>query len=64
MMYSVAKTIFLNKVKGALGLDQARVTFFGAAPMKQTSINYFASLDLPLFNCYGMSETTGGATNH
>lgn len=38
--------------------------FFGAAPMKKTSIEYFASLDIPIFNIYGMSETTGGTTSH
>jgi len=37
---------------------------FGAAPLKQTSIDYFASLDMPLFNVYGMSETTGATTIH
>lgn len=45
-----------------MGLDQTKVFFFGAAPLKQTSIDYFASIDIPLFNIYGMSETTGAAT--
>ena len=30
--------------------------------MKQSSIDYFASLDIPLFNMYGLSETTGSTT--
>lgn len=38
--------------------------FFGAAPLKKTTIDYFASLDIPLLNIYGMSETTGAATLH
>ena len=37
---------------------------YGAAPLKKTSIDYFASLDLVLFNIYGMSETTGGHSLH
>lgn len=37
---------------------------FGAAPLKKTSIDYFASLDMPLINLYGMSETTGTTTIH
>lgn len=37
---------------------------FGAAPLKQASIEYFASLDMPLFNVYGMSETAGATTIH
>lgn len=32
--------------------------------MKKVSIEYFASLDMPLFNMYGMSETTGATTCH
>jgi len=32
--------------------------------MKQSTIDYFCSLDIPLFNIYGMSETTGGTTMH
>jgi long-chain-fatty-acid--CoA ligase ACSBG len=38
--------------------------FFGAAPLKRTSIDYFASLDIPLLNMYGMSETCGAVTAH
>jgi len=32
---------------------------FGAAPLKQSSIDYFSSLDIPILNMYGLSETTG-----
>ena len=61
-MYSVAHTLILSKVKSALGLDQCKSFVSGAAPLKQTTINYFASLDMPIFNVYGMSETTGATT--
>ena len=64
MMYSVANALILSKIKGALGLDQCKFFFFGAAPMKLSTIEYFASLDIPLFNTYGMSETTGATTYH
>ena len=37
---------------------------FGAAPLKKTTVDYFASLDIPLMNMYGLSETTGSATVH
>jgi long-chain-fatty-acid--CoA ligase ACSBG len=63
-MYTVAKTLILSKIKAALGLDQAVAFYFGAAPLRQTSIEYFASLDIPIFNVYGMSETTGATTIH
>lgn len=32
--------------------------------MKQSSVEYFASLDIPIFNVYGMSETSGATTLH
>jgi len=63
-MYSVAKSLILSKIKAALGLDQAVAFYFGAAPLRQPSIEYFASLDIPIFNVYGMSETTGATTMH
>ena len=36
--------------------------YFGAAPLKAASSAYFASLDMPLFNLYGLSETTGACS--
>lgn len=61
-MYSVANFLILNRIKQQLGLDQCLAFFFGAAPMRKASMDYFASLDIVLFNLYGMSETTGAHT--
>ena len=61
-MYSVAHRLILSKIKSALGLDQAKFLFYGAAPMKQTTVDYFGSLDMIILNVYGMSETSGGTT--
>lgn len=62
MMYSVANAIVLRTVKKALGLDQSLAFFYGAAPLKQSTIDYFSSLDITLFNSYGLSETSASAT--
>jgi long-chain-fatty-acid--CoA ligase ACSBG len=59
LMYSVANALILSKIKAAIGLDQCEYFAYGAAPLKQTSVAYWASLDMPLINIYGMSETTG-----
>lgn len=64
MMFNLANMLLLTKIKQAIGLDQCEYFFFGAAPLKQTSIDYFASLNIPLFNMYGLSETTGTTTFH
>ena len=61
-MYSVANFLVLKTIKIALGLDQCQAFFFGAAPLKKTTSDYFASLDLVLVNVYGRSETTGMGT--
>jgi long-chain-fatty-acid--CoA ligase ACSBG len=45
-----------------LGLDKAKQFYFGAAPLRKSTIDYFASLDMPLFNAYGMSEVMSGMT--
>ena len=61
-MYSLANFLILSKIKKAIGLDQCEYHFFGAAPLKKSTIDYFASLDIILFNLYGMSETAGATT--
>jgi len=60
--YKMANSIFLSKIKQAIGFDQCQFFFYGAAPLKKSSVEYFASLDMPLMNMYGLSETTGSAT--
>jgi long-subunit acyl-CoA synthetase (AMP-forming) len=46
----------------ALGLDDVRVAITGAAPCPAEVIEFWHGLGLPLYEVYGMSETTGVAT--
>ena len=46
----------------ALGLDEARVALTGAAPCPAEVVEFWHGLELPLYEVYGMSETTGVAT--
>lgn len=62
--YTLANYFVLSKIKTAIGLDQCHAFYYGAAPLKQTSVDYFASLDIQLFNVFGMSETAGGHAQH
>ena len=62
LMFSIANALVLKRVKEAIGLDKAKFFFYGAAPLKQSSVDYFASLDVPLMNLYGLSETCGTTT--
>jgi len=55
----LANTLVFNKVKVALGLDRCIFAVTGAAPIAKTTLDYFSSLNLPLHEVYGMSESTG-----
>jgi long-chain-fatty-acid--CoA ligase ACSBG len=46
-------------VKKALGLQASKIRVTGAAPISLTTLEYFMSLDMPLLELYGMSETSG-----
>jgi len=52
----------LKKVSKALGLDRAKMIFTAAAPISKSTLQYFQSINLPLFEIYGMSETAGALT--
>ena len=60
--YTLAHALILKQIKKRLGLDECKFFAFGAAPMKQSTLEYFMSLDMQLLNFYGMSETTGAET--
>uniref|UniRef100_A0A7S3M9T8 AMP-dependent synthetase/ligase domain-containing protein n=1 Tax=Spumella elongata TaxID=89044 RepID=A0A7S3M9T8_9STRA len=60
--YSAANAIVLTNIKKALGLDQAKGCFTAAAPISTDTLNYFASLDIPVYEVFGQSECTGPHT--
>lgn len=58
----LANRLVISKVQTALGLDQLVFAVTGAAPMSLGTLRFFASLGIPIYEVYGMSETTGIAT--
>jgi len=60
--YSFAKVVAFKKVKAALGFTQCNYFCVGAAPMSLEIFKYFASLDIPIFEVFGQSESTGTHT--
>lgn len=59
LLYSIANYLVFSRVKAALGLNKTHIFAFGAAPLSNTTIDFFKSMNIPIFNIYGMSETTG-----
>lgn len=59
--YGLASKV-LNKVHAALGLDRCLCAYTGAAPIEIKILNYFASIDLPIYELFGQSECTGPHT--
>lgn len=57
--YALANALVFSKVRERLGLDRARLILSGAAPLSKEVSEYFLSLDIPILEVYGMSESTG-----
>jgi long-chain-fatty-acid--CoA ligase ACSBG len=53
---------FLIKIKQMLGLDECKFAMSGASPIGRHTLEYFASLGIPIYEVYGASESTGVAT--
>ena len=51
-----------SQIRVALGLDRCRMTFTGAAPVTMETLQYFQSINIPLYELYGMSECSGPHT--
>jgi len=59
--YSCAST-FLTLVKKAIGLGKVKACFTAAAPIAKEILEYFASLNIPVYEVFGQSECTGPHT--
>jgi long-subunit acyl-CoA synthetase (AMP-forming) len=62
LLYPLAEKLVLSKIKEQLGLEEVRFTSFGAAPLRQTCIDFFTSLGFVLINLYGMTESSAVTT--
>lgn len=60
--YRLVRWLILSKVKQAMGLDRCQVALSGAAPISVELKRYFLSLDIPICEVFGMSESAGGHT--
>ncbi|XP_055372180.1 very long-chain-fatty-acid--CoA ligase bubblegum-like [Condylostylus longicornis] len=60
--YKIGQQI-TNKVKSGLGFDKCRTFITGAAPTNLETKHYFCSIDILLYEAYGLSETGPIALN-
>ncbi|MBC7387019.1 MAG: long-chain fatty acid--CoA ligase [Cryobacterium sp.] len=59
LTYPLAKKLVLAKVRKALGLGKAHLIASGAAPLPAHVSKWFRGIGLEIFECYGLTETTG-----
>jgi long-chain acyl-CoA synthetase len=57
--HALAGRLVFAKVKEAVGLGRARFVLSGAAPIAPRVIEFFAGLDVVIYEVYGQSEDTG-----
>lgn len=60
--YALASSIIFKKIKEALGLQRCNFFCSAAAPLSSDIKKYFMSIDIPIMECFGMSEASGGHT--
>nr|XP_060640726.1 long-chain-fatty-acid--CoA ligase ACSBG2 [Anolis sagrei ordinatus] len=62
LKYRFARALVYRKVRKALGLERCTRCYTAAAPIARETLEYFLSLDIPVYELYGMSESTGPHT--
>ena len=60
--YNLTRVMVLDKIKKELGLNKIDKLFYGAAPLKEDTSNFFASLTMPITSIFGLTETSGAVT--
>lgn len=60
--FGLAHALVFRKVRAALGMDRCKYLATGAAPIARELLDYFSSLNMPLMEVYGMSESCGPHT--
>lgn len=60
--HAIADRLVLAKIRDALGLDQLRWGVTAAAPIPVETVEFFWGLGIPVYEVWGLSENTGGAT--
>uniref|UniRef100_A0A674HK84 Long-chain-fatty-acid--CoA ligase ACSBG2 n=1 Tax=Taeniopygia guttata TaxID=59729 RepID=A0A674HK84_TAEGU len=60
--FRLAQQLVYRKVRKAIGLDRCTKCYTGAAPIARETLEFFLSLNIPVLELYGMSESSGPHT--
>lgn len=58
LKFAIADKLVLSKIRGALG-GKARMAVCGAAPIAAEIVEFFNAINIPFYEVYGMTETSG-----
>lgn len=58
LFFGCANAFLLSKIKVGLGLDACKAFLTAAAPISEETLWYFASLNIPIYELFGQSEST------
>ncbi|MCA9507787.1 MAG: AMP-binding protein, partial [Myxococcales bacterium] len=62
LRYLLARQKIFPKIKEQIGLGKVRICAVGAAPISKDILNFFSSIDIPIYELYGQSENCGPTT--
>ncbi|KAF7200759.1 long-chain-fatty-acid--CoA ligase ACSBG2 [Nothobranchius furzeri] len=60
--FMLSNNLVFKRVRAGLGLDRCTFCCTGAAPITKDTLEYFMSLNIPVKELYGMSESSGPHT--
>jgi long-chain-fatty-acid--CoA ligase ACSBG len=59
LWWKICNHVIYSKIKNELGLSKCHLFLTGAAPISKEVLEYFASLNIPICDIFGMSESSG-----
>ena len=63
-MVAAGNVLIFNKIKEALGLLHCKIIGVGTASVSCEVLKYFMDFNIPIMECYGMTESTGPHTTN
>jgi long-chain acyl-CoA synthetase len=62
LKHALFDKLVFSKIRHGVGMDRCNLALTAAAPIADEVLEFFLSIGLPIYEVYGLSETTGAAT--